>query len=386
MSGDGLGRLAAAGVSVWVTGLSRDRLADGSLAALIRHRRVAGLVSDPAFLARSVAAGRAYAQPLRDLARRGAGAGRALWELTVPDARRACDVLRPVHERTAGVDGLVSLGLDPRLAHDSAATLAEARALWRAVARPNAMVGIPATDAGLTALAGCLAEGINVQATLVFSAERYGQVADAYLDGLERARAAGRALASLSSVASFHAEPVDTAVDALLTRDGTLEARALLGTAAGARARLVHARHATAFDGPGWHRLTARGARPQRLLWAGTTVRNPAYRDTRYADRLLARSTVTALDEETLEAVAGHGAAGRPWTGAGHAEARRLLGHLRWCGIDHHELTARLEAEALKERSGSWHRLLDTLTLALDAAAGPRPDARPPAFPHQETP
>ncbi|MEV4437853.1 transaldolase [Streptomyces sp. NPDC049577] len=350
----------------WLDDLTRDRLADGSLSALVRRRGVSGVVSDPARLAASLDSP-LYAGQLGELAERGVGTARALRFLTIHDVRWACDVLRPVHEATGGVDGLVSADTDPRLAGDARALLDEARELWRTVDRPNAMVKIPATDDGLTALSACLAEGINVHATLVFSADRYDRVADAYFEGLERARSAGRDPAAISSVVSFHVGPIDTAVDTLLDREGTLEAKAMHGTAAVSGARLAHERYEQKYAGPRWRDLAGHGARPQRLMWAATGVRNPAYLDTRYVDRLVARGTVSAMPEPTLRAVADHGSVvPRRWTTDTYADARRLLGHLDWFDIDYPELVQRLETEALKRCNDSWHQLLDTLDLALE--------------------
>ncbi|MGK5733542.1 transaldolase [Streptomyces sp. URMC 124] len=360
----------AAGVSVWLDGLARERLASGRLAALARQGRIAGVASDPAFLARSLTRGPFYTGQLGDLAERGIPAERALKALAVHDIRWACDILRPVHEATAGVDGLVSVSLDPRLAHDSEATLAEARALWRSVDRRNAMLGIPATPAGLTALSACLAEGINVNATLVLSAARHRQAGEAYLEGLERARAAGRHLPALASVASFPVSRIDAAADALLDREGTLEARAMRGTTAVAAARQLHEQYERMLDEPRWHALAAHGARPQRLLWTATAVSGPGLLPTRYAAPLLTRGTVTAVPEELLEEPGLVPAGGHPPGAAAYAAAGRLLGHLGWFGIDHGELALRLESEALKELNDAWHQLLDEVTLALDGASG----------------
>ncbi|MBB4895529.1 transaldolase [Streptomyces olivoverticillatus] len=367
MTGDVLERLTTAGVSVWLDDLTRDRLADGSLAALVRSRRVTGATSDPSMLAKSLCDSPFYAGQLDDLAHRGVRAEQALRLVTTHDIRWACDILRPVHEATGGADGLVSVGIDPRLAHDAGATLAEARELWRVTGRANVMVRIPATDAGLTALSACLAEGINADATLILSADRYDLVADACFEGLERAHRAGLPLAGISSVASFLVGRIDSAVDTLLDREGTLEARAMHGTAAVSGARLAHERHERTYRGARWRALAALGARPQRLLWADTTVRNPAYHDTRYVDRLVTRGTVNTMPPATLQAVADHGSVvPRRWTEETYDDARRLLGHLQWFGIDHGELVLRLESEALKQADDSWHQLLDALTLALD--------------------
>ncbi|MFC5723610.1 transaldolase family protein [Streptomyces gamaensis] len=351
--------LTRGGVSVWLD----QRPGDGPPAALVRGRYVTGVLHDPARLT-----GPAREGPLRKLARRGLRAEAALRALTVHDVRWACDMLRPVHEATAGVDGLVALALDPRLAHDAAATLREARRLWRATDRPNAVLAVPATDAGLDALAAALAEGINAGATHVFTPERYEQAAEAYLTGLAGARAAGRHPATLASFAAVPVTPLDTAVDALLDRDGTCEAKAMRGTAAVSTARLVHERHERLLDRPRWHALAARGARPQRLLWTATCVRDPVLPATRYADRLTARGTACALTEETLRAVADHGrAVPRSWGARDYADARRLLGHLDWFGIDRDALARRLESESLRAAEARWHALLDSVETAVSA-------------------
>ena len=244
---------------------------------------------------------------MRDLSARGVDAGEALRALTTFDVRWACDVLRPIYDTTEGVDGRVSIEVDPRLAHDTEATIAEARALWWAVDRPNLFIKIPAARQGLPAITACLAEGISINITLIFSLQRYEQVTGAFLDGMERARQAGRDLPSIGSVASFFVSRVDTEVDSRLDKIGTGEAAALRGRAAIANARLAYQHYERVFSSPRWAALAAAGARPQRPLWASTSVKDPAYPDTRYVTDLVGPGVVNTMPEATLRAVAGHG-------------------------------------------------------------------------------
>ncbi|MFF8959626.1 transaldolase [Streptomyces sp. NPDC014894] len=369
MSGAGLRRLTESGVSLWLDDISRSRITGGGLAELVRTRRITGVTSNPAIFAQALAAGSDYAEQLRALASRGAAAEEAVWELMTQDIRGACDVLLPVHERTRGADGLVSIEVDPRLADDSAATVAQARELVRAIGRPNVLVKIPATDAGLAAVADCLAEGIGVNATLIFSAERARLAAEAHIGGLARAAAAGRSLAGAESVASFFVSRIDTAVDALLDRDGSAEAKALRGTVALAAARLAHEQHTRAYDDPRWPALERAGARRQRLLWASTAVKNPAYGDTRYTDGLIVRNTVNTMPEATLHAVADHGLTRGPgWDERTYAHARHVFECMSWFNISLRDIALHLEERGLKQFTASWHRLLDTVAPTLDGA------------------
>ena len=236
---DPLAQLSRHGVSIWLDDLSRMRLVDGSLADLVAHDHVVGVTTNPAIFAKAISGSDAYAQQVRDMWARGAAVGEALRGMTAFDVRWACDVLRPAYDATGGVDGRVSIEVDPRLAYDTEATIAEARFLWWLVDRPNLFIKIPAARQGLPAIAACLAEGISINVTLIFSLVRYDEVMDAFLDGLERARQAGRDLSSIASVASFFVSRVDTEVDARLDKIGTPEAAALRGRAAIANARLA---------------------------------------------------------------------------------------------------------------------------------------------------
>jgi transaldolase len=363
-----LAALADAGVSIWLDDLSRARLESGGLAALIRDRHVTGVTTNPTIFAKALAQAGPYAAQLHDLAVRGVGVEEAVRALTTYDVRWACDVLAEVATASEGVAGRVSIEVDPRLARDGAATLAEARALWWAVDRPNLLIKIPATVEGLPAVTSCLAEGISVNVTLIFALDRYRAVLDAWLSGLEAAAAAGRDLSALASVASFFVSRVDTEVDARLERIGSPEAAALRGTAAIANARLAHEAFAEVMAGPRWAALAALGARPQRPLWASTGVKDPAYDDTRYVVELVTSGTVNTMPEATLDAVADHGRVRGDTVAAEHAAAHAALAALAAVGIDYADVVAVLEDEGVRKFEDSWGELLESVERALASA------------------
>ncbi len=363
-----LAALADAGVSIWLDDLSRARLESGGLAALIRDRHVTGVTTNPTIFAKALAQAGPYAAQLRDLAVRGVGVEEAVRALTTYDVRWACDVLAGVAAASDGLDGRVSIEVDPRLARDGAATLAEARALWWAVDRPNLLIKIPATVEGLPAVTACLAEGISVNVTLIFALDRYRAVLDAWLSGLEAAAAAGRDLAGIASVASFFVSRVDTEVDTRLDRIGSPEAAALKGTAAIANARLAHEAFAEVIAGPRWAALAALGARPQRPLWASTGVKDPAYDDTRYVVDLVTSGTVNTMPEATLDAVADHGRVRGDTVAPEHARAHAALAALAAVGIDYADVVAVLEDEGVSKFEDSWGELLESVKRALESA------------------
>src|SRR5690348_7550172 len=299
---DALAELSAAGVAVWLDDISRERLISGNLAALIRDRHVVGVTSNPTIFDHALSHGDAYSEQLAELALRGVSVGEASRSITAYDVRWACDVLRPVYDATGGQDGRVSLEVDPRLARDTAKTIAEARALWWMVDRPNLFIKIPATEEGLPAITACVAEGIKVNVTLIFSLERYGQVIDAYMAGLEGALAAGRDISTLASVASFFVSRMDTEVDRRLDQLGTPEAAALRGKAAIANARLAYELYEQRLATPRWQALAQAGAKVQRPLWASTSTKDPAFEDTMYVVELVAPDTVNTMPEATLRA------------------------------------------------------------------------------------
>ena len=354
---DPLADLTGAGVSIWLDDLSRERLTSGSLADLVEQDHVVGVTTNPTIFAKSITGGDTYDGQVRDLAARGVDVGEALRALTTFDVRWACDVLRPVYDTTGGVDGRVSIEVDPRLAHDTQATIAEARALWWAVDRPNLFIKIPAARQGLAAIAECLAEGISINVTLIFSLSRYGAVMDAFLDGMERAQEARHDLPSIASVASFFVSRVDAEVDSRLDKIGTAEAAELRGRAAIANARLAYQHYEQVFSSPRWARLQAAGARPQRPLWASTSTKDPAYPDTRYVVDLVAPGVVNTMPEATLRAGADHGEVPADSVRARYDDAQEVLDRLRALGIDYDDVVQTLEDDGVAKFDASWDQL-----------------------------
>jgi transaldolase len=368
---DPLAALSAAGVSIWLDDLSRKRLTNSSLAELVAHDHVAGVTTNPTIFARAISSTDAYDGQVSDLAARGVSAGEAQRALTTFDVRWACDLLRPIYDATNGVDGRVSIEVDPRLAHDTRATIAEARALWWAVDRPNMFVKIPAARQGLPAIAACLAEGISINVTLIFSLSRYDAVMQAFLDGMERARDAGRDLSTIASVASFFVSRVDTEVDALLDKIGTPQAAELRGAAAIANARLAYQRYERVFASPRWMALAEAGARPQRPLWASTSTKNPAYPDTRYVVDLVAPGVVNTMTEATLRAVADHGQVPADSIRGRYEDAQQLLDGLRALGIDYDNVVQRLEDDGVATFDAAWAHLAEQLVATLQTQPAP---------------
>jgi transaldolase len=369
---DPLGQLAAAGVAIWLDDISRDRLATGSLATLARDMHVCGVTSNPTIFAHALSAGSRYDAQLADLAVRGVSVDEAARAITTCDIRRACDVLRPVHDSGGGQDGRVSLEVDPRLAADTAKTIAEARYLWWAVDRPNLFIKIPATPEGLPAITQCLSEGISVNVTLIFSLQRYGEVIDAFMAGLEQAAAAGRDLAAIASVASFFVSRVDTEVDRRLEKLGTAEARGLRGKAAIANARLAYELFEQRFDetSPQWAALHAAGARRQRPLWASTSTKDPEYPDTMYVTELVAPETVNTMPEATLHAVADHGKLHGNTIRGTYEASRRVFEELEVLGIGYEDVVRVLEEEGVQKFAASWTEMLETISAQMAAVSG----------------
>jgi transaldolase len=368
---DILGQLDAAGVSVWLDDISRERLSTGNLETLVRDMHIRGVTSNPTIFAHALSHGSAYAEQLADLAVRGVGVDEAARALTTYDIRWACDVLRPVYDATDRIDGRVSIEVDPRLATETEKTIAEARALWWAVDRPNLFIKIPATVQGLPAITQCLSDGISVNVTLIFSLQRYGQVIDAYLAGLEQAAAASRELSGIASVASFFVSRVDTEVDRRLDKLGTDQAHALRGKAAIANARLAYQLFEQRFDSasPRWAPLRAAGARLQRPLWASTSTKDPAYPDTMYVTELVAAETVNTMPEATLHATAAHGELRGDTIRGGYQQARQVFEDLAALGISYDEVVQVLEDEGVQKFAASWHELLETITTQLAGTA-----------------
>jgi transaldolase len=357
---DRLKQLSDAGVSIWLDDLSRERIESGSLASLVEEKSVVGVTTNPTIFAAAIANGERYDAQVAELAQAGADVDKVIFELTTQDVRNACDIMAPVAEATKD-DGRVSIEVEPALANDTEATVASAKALWAAVDRPNAFVKIPATLAGLPAITAATAAGISINVTLIFSVERYRQVMDAYLTGLEQAQAAGIDLSTIRSVASFFVSRVDTEVDARLEKIGSEDALALRGTSAIANARLAYAAFAEVHAGERWQRLAAAGANVQRPLWASTGVKNPAYPDTLYITDLVVADTVNTMPEKTMRAFADHGEVTGDQVSGQAAAAQAVFDRLAAVGIDLPDVFHVLETEGIDKFTASWTQLSDTV-------------------------
>jgi transaldolase len=372
MSAAPLQRLGELGQSVWIDYLSRDLLRSGELERLVREDAVVGITSNPTIFQHALAHGDAYDEQLRVLAPSGLEAKDLFVALACTDVATACDVLRPVWERSGGRDGYVSIEVDPNLAHNAAAQSAEATRLHEAIARSNAYVKIPATRAGLPAIEDSIAAGRSINVTLIFSIDRYVEVARAYLNGLVRLRAAGGDIATVRSVASFFVSRVDAETDRRLEELGApLELKGKLGIA---NARLAYARYQEIFSprSVAWSELAAAGAHPQRCLWASTSTKNPAYRDVRYVEELIGPETVNTMPEATLRAFADHGVVA-PTLERGLADAHLLLERLAGAGIDYGAVVEKLESEGIEKFVASFAELLAGLEAkvrTLGATAG----------------
>ncbi len=362
-----LAALSAAGVSVWLDDLSRDRLKSGNLQELIDTKCVVGVTTNPSIFQAALSKGDAYDDQVKELADRGADVDATIRTVTTDDVRDACDVLRPQWEASDGVDGRVSIEVDPRLARDADKTIQQAIELWKIVDRPNLFIKIPAMEEGVPAITSVLAEGISVNVTLIFSVERHRAVMDAYLAGLEAAKKAGHDVSKIHSVASFFVSRVDSEVDKRLEKIGSDEALALRGQAGVANARLAYAAYEEVFaGGERFDALKADGARVQRPLWASTGVKNPEYSDTLYVTELVAPNTVNTMPEKTLDAVADHGVIrGDTVTGTADA-AQEIFDKLDAVGIDLPDVFITLENEGVEKFEKSWQELLDETQTQLD--------------------
>jgi transaldolase len=359
--------LADAGVSIWLDDLSRERIESGNLTDLVKDRNVVGVTTNPTIFAAALADGERYDDQVRRLAADGADVSKATFELTTEDVRNACDLLLPVHQ-TKPEDGRVSIEVDPFLAHDTDGTVKSAQDLWAAVDRPNVLIKIPATEAGLPAIRAAIGRGISVNVTLIFSNERYRRVMDAYLDGLEDAKTAGVDLSTIHSVASFFVSRVDTEVDKRLDAIGTDEADALRGEAAVANARLAYASYEEVFGSERFAALREAGAHAQRPLWASTGVKDERYPDTKYVTDLVVADTVNTMPEKTLEAFADHGEVQGDQVTGRAADAEAVFARLGEVGIDFDDVLAVLETEGVEKFEKSWQELVDTIQGQLDKA------------------
>lgn len=364
--------LEEVGVSVWLDDLSRERLDSGNLQELIDAKGIVGVTTNPSIFQAALADGEAYTDQLTELAAAGTDVDEAVFALTTDDVREACDLFRPVYEATDGVDGRVSIEVDPRLARDTEQTVEVAARLAQTVDRPQVYIKIPATQEGLPAITAVIAEGISVNVTLIFSLERYRAVMNAYLEGLEQAHAAGKDLSTIHSVASFFVSRVDSEIDSRLEAIGSKEALALRGKAAVANARLAYQAFEEVFATPRWQRLADEGANLQRPLWASTGVKNPDYPDTLYVTDLVAPSTVNTMPEKTLDAVIDHGeVTGDEVTGR-YAEAQQVLDDLDRLGISYTDVTEQLEREGVEKFEQAWGELLEGVSAELAKAVTAR--------------
>lgn len=361
--------LSAAGVSIWLDDLSRQRITTGNLQDLIDTRNVVGVTTNPSIFQAAISAGIGYEEAIDAQASKGADTDATIFALTTTDVRDACDIFRPLYDSTGGVDGRVSIEVSPDLAHDTEPTIVEAKSLYASVDRPNVLIKIPATKAGLPAITEVIAAGISVNVTLIFSLERYAAVIDAYLAGLKRADEARVDLSTIHSVASFFVSRVDTEVDNRLTAIGTDEALALKSKAGVANARLAYELFEQRFAQQDAQELLARGANTQRPLWASTGVKDPALPDTLYVTELVAAGTVNTMPEKTLQATFDHGVVTGDTITGNYADAHAVFDALAAVGVDLTDVTQVLEDEGVEKFIASWHDLQATVTSALAEAS-----------------
>lgn len=368
MSNERTAALSATGVSIWLDDLSRTRIESGQLAELIDAVNVVGVTTNPTIFQNAIGSGVGYGDRIADCAKRGLDASATITELTTADVADACDIFAGVYAASNGRDGRVSIEVEPGLARDTAGTIAQARELWAKVDRENAMIKIPATVEGLEAISETIAAGISVNVTLIFSLERYRQVINAYLTGLERARAAGIDISKIHSVASFFVSRVDTEIDARLTAAGTPEALALKSQAGVANARLAYEVYEQSFSSERAKMLLGLGANAQRPLWASTGVKDPSLPDTLYVTELAAPNTVNTMPEATLNALADHGEVHGDTVSGSYVEANQVLNAIDGQSVDYVEVTTQLEVEGLAKFDASWNDLVETVAGALKAS------------------
>lgn len=351
MDSNPLLRLQSRGQSVWLDDIHRRMLADGTLGRLIETDGLAGLTSNPAMFAAAITQHPEYAQAVAQLLPRLQSSGELYEAIVVDDIARAADLFLAVYRRSSGADGFVSVEVSPRLAHESQATVAEGRRLWRRLERPNVMIKVPGTRAGLTAIRALVAEGVNVNVTLLFAPSRYEAVAEAYVSGLEQRVRSGAEIAGIGSVASFFVSRIDTLVDGLLDEhagQGRGEARALRGRTAVACACRAYEIYQQMIESERWRALAARGARPQRLLWASTSTKDAHYSDVKYVEELVAADTVSTMPLATLHAFRDHGKSA-PGLAAQRNDAVRVLRELAQLGIEIERIAEQLESDGVRK-------------------------------------
>ncbi len=364
---DRLRRLSDQGVAIWLDDLSRDRLEAGTLQKLVDECYVVGVTTNPTIFQAAITKSTAYDRQLRTHAQRGSDADAAIRDITTDDVRAACDLLTPVAARTGGLDGRVSIEVDPGLAYETQATISQARELWAEVDRPNLFVKIPGTGPGLPAITSAIAEGISVNVTLIFTVDRYREVMDAYASGLEQRLAPGQSLDGIASVASFFVSRVDTEIDKRLETIGTDEALTLRGQAAVANARLAYQAYEQFVASDRWRAVEEAGAARQRPLWASTGTKNPEYSDTLYVTELVAPETVNTMPEKTLEAVADHAEIRGDTIHGSYDQARAVFDRLAAAGVDLGYAGRVLEEQGVEKFATSWADLHHTVQASLQA-------------------
>jgi transaldolase len=353
---------------VWLDDLTRDRIKSGNLQELIDTKSVVGVTTNPSIFQKALSDSDSYNDQIAELAERGADVNSTIRTVTTDDVRAACDVFKPQWEASDGVDGRVSIEVDPGVAHDTDQTNEQAVDLWKTVDRPNLFIKIPATEEGIPAITATLADGISVNVTLIFSVERHRAVMDAYLKGLTKAKEAGHDLSKIHSVASFFVSRVDAEVDKRLDKIGSEEAKALRGKAAVANARLAYAAYQEVFDGGAdFEELKTHGARVQRPLWASTGVKNEDYSDTLYVTELVAPNTVNTMPEKTMDAVADHGEIKGDTISGTAAEAQEVFDKLQEVGVDLDDVFIALENEGVEKFVESWNQLTEETKAQLNS-------------------
>jgi transaldolase len=353
--------IAAAGTSIWLDDLSRAKITSADVHALparIKNSGVVGVTTNPSIFSAAISGAAEYAADIAIL--KNASVDEVVKKLTTDDVRQACDLFTAINSSSKGVDGRVSIEVDPRLAHDTEGTISAGKELWAIIDRPNLMIKVPATLEGLPAITALIAAGISVNVTLIFSVKRYGQVIEAYLKGIEQCEDPS----TVHSVASFFISRIDSSVDALLKKNGSPEATALLGKAAIANAHLAYQLFEEKFASDRWSALAANGAHKQRPLWASTGVKDPTYADTRYVIELIAPDTVNTMPQSTLDAVIDHGVVRGNTISAHYVEAVEVLKALAAIGISLDEVTTELEIDGVKKFAQAWEELLENVKAA----------------------
>ena len=364
MAENRLQRLSELGQSVWIDNLSRPLVREGGLTRLMEEDAVVGVTSNPTIFQKALAEGDAYDEQMREVIANESDNTEVFLQLATRDVSDACDLLRPVWDRGGGRDGYVSIEVTPDLAYDTEGTIAQAQRLHEWIDKPNLLVKIPATEPGLGAIEEMIARGRSINVTLTFSLHRHAQVAEAYLRGLERLVESGGDPTTVASVASFFVSRVDTEVDNRLDAVGGHDE--LLGRTAVANAKLAYRHYLETFDGDRWEALAAKGATPQRCLWASTSTKNPAYRDTLYVEELIGRNTVNTMPDSTIEDFQDHGEI-RGLTVEEDVEgARATLEALAKAGVDYDDVTATLEREGVEKFDASFKELLDEVARKRD--------------------